>query len=74
MGRSAKTERPQSFQEKLSSQIDESKAEEELNIPTVPWLWIPQGHEMLVWGLGTETQAPEVSSRERTKVGCVETP
>ena len=24
-------------------------------------------------GLGTETQATEVSSRERTKVGCVET-
>ena len=25
------------------------------------------------WGLGTETQAPVVSSRERTRVGCVET-
>ena len=29
--------------------------------------------EIIIWGLGTETQVPEVSSGERTKVGCVET-
>ena len=29
--------------------------------------------EMLRRGLGTETQAPEVISRERTRAGCVET-
>ena len=28
--------------------------------------------EMLRQGLGAKTQAPEVSSRERTTVGCVE--
>lgn len=30
--------------------------------------------EMLRWGLGTDTQALEVSSRERTKAGGVEMP
>ena len=29
--------------------------------------------EKLGRGLGTETQAPEVSTRERTRVGCLET-
>ena len=33
--------------------------------------WTPQP-EILRWGLGTETQAPEVSSREKTMAGCVE--
>ena len=32
-----------------------------------------QQPEMLVWRLGTETQAPEISSWERTRVDCVET-
>ena len=35
-----------------------------------PWTPLP---EMLRSRLGTETQAPEVSSREGTRVGCVET-
>ena len=34
--------------------------------------WTPQT-KMLKWGLGAETQAPEVNSRERSRVGCVET-
>ena len=29
--------------------------------------------EMFQWGLGTETQALKVSSREMTRTGCVET-
>ena len=29
--------------------------------------------EIVGWGLGTETQAPEVGSGERTRIGCVET-
>lgn len=34
--------------------------------------WTPQP-ETLRWGLDAETQALEISSRERTRVGCVET-
>ena len=34
--------------------------------------WTPQP-EMLEWGLGTESQALEVTSRDRTMVGYVET-
>ena len=34
--------------------------------------WTPQP-EMLRWRLDAETQATEVSSGERTRVGCVET-
>ena len=30
--------------------------------------------KMLAWGLGTETEAPEVSSRGRTRAGCVGIP
>ena len=35
--------------------------------------WTPQP-EMFRWGLGAETQAPEVSSGEQTRIGCVQTP
>ena len=34
--------------------------------------WKPQP-EMLGWGLGAVSQTLEVSSREKTRVGCVET-
>ena len=33
----------------------------------------PRQPEMLRWGLGTETEALEVSSGKKTRVGCVET-
>ena len=36
-----------------------------------PWTTEP---EMLLWGLDPETQAQDVSSREKTKVGCGERP
>ena len=34
--------------------------------------WTPEP-ETFGWGLGTETQVPEVSSEERTMRGCVGT-
>ena len=72
MGRSVKTEGPQSLGEKHSSQIEEGKAETELckllvPLPQTPW------PEKFGWGLGTETQALEVNFMERTRVGSVKT-
>ena len=69
MGMSAEIERPQSHREKHSSCTEEGKQRE----PKRPWVPLPQipQPEMLGQGLGTETQAPEVSSRERTRVGIM---
>ena len=72
MWRSAKTEGPQSLREKHSRWTEEGKAEKEPQRPSVPPTQIPQP-ETLKRGLGTETQALDVSSGERTWVGCVET-
>ena len=69
MGRS---EGPQSLREKPNSWTEEGKAVREQHRLSVPLPQTPQP-ETLGQGLGTETQAPEVSSRERTRVGCVET-
>ena len=55
------------LREKCSSWSEEGKAERESHKTLVP------PTEMLGRGLGTATQAPEVSSRKRTRVGCVET-
>ena len=44
----------------------------EAHRPLVPPAGSPQP-ETLQQGLGAETQASEVSSREGTRVGCVET-
>ena len=65
-------EGPQSGQEKHSSWTEEGKVELEPHRSSAPPPWTPQP-EMLRRGLSTETQALEVSSRERTRVGCVET-
>ena len=63
----------QSLRENHSSWTEEGKAEREPQRPLVPPPGTPQP-EMLGRGLGTETQAlEEVSSRERTRVRCVET-
>ena len=72
MGRSAKTEGPQSHQEKCSSWTEESKVEREPHRSCEPLLWTTPP-EMLRRGLGHEIQALEVSSWERNSVGCVET-
>ena len=73
-GKSAETEREhQRLREKHSSQTEEGKAEKESH--TNCWYhspWTPQP-ETLRWVLGIETEAPEVSSRERTSTGGVET-
>ena len=71
MGRSAKTDRLPSLREKCSNWT-EGKAEREPHRPWIPSPRIPQP-EMLRKGLGGETQALEVSYRERTRLGCVET-
>ena len=55
------------LREKCSSWSEEGKAERESHKTLVP------PTEMLERGLGTETRAPEVRSRKRTRVGCVET-
>ena len=62
---------PQSLREKHSSWNEEGKAESH----TDHWHHRPRTPETekLGWGLGTETQSPEVSSGERTRDGCVET-
>ena len=65
-------EGPQNLREKCSSQTEEVKAERQQHNHWYFCPWTPQP-ETLWWGLGTETQALEVSSRERTSVGCVET-
>ena len=65
-------EGPQSDREKHSSWTEEGKAEREPHRPSAPSPWTPQP-ETLRWGLSAETQALEVSSRKRTRVGCVET-
>ena len=59
---------PQSLRENFSSQTKEGKAESEPHRPSVPQHKTPQ-HEILRQGLGTETQALEVSSGKRTRVG-----
>ena len=67
-GRSAEMEREdQSPREKCSSQTEEGKAKREPQRPSapLPWTLLP---ETLGQGLGAETQALEVSSRERTRV------
>ena len=66
MGRSTKMEREtQSLGEKHTSQIKANQRDSYTNhkyhYPQTPW------PEMLGWGLGTETQAPEVSSKERIR-------
>ena len=43
----------------------------ELHRKSAPLAWTPLP-ETLRWGLSAETQAPEVISRERSRVGCVE--
>ena len=63
---------PQSLREKQSSQLEEGKAEREPHRPLVPPPRKSQA-ETLWWELGAQTQASEVSSRERTRIGCVET-
>ena len=60
------------MREKYSSWTEEGKAEREPQRSLVQPPRAPQP-EMLCRGLGTETQAPEVSSGERTRVGYVET-
>ena len=53
-------------------QLEEGKEEKEAHRPLVPPPGTPQP-ETLRRGLGTETQAPEVGSGERTRFGSVET-
>ena len=72
MERSDEMEGPQSLREKCSSWTEEGKAERKSQRPSVPLLRIPQP-KRLRRGLGTETQAPEVSSGERSRIGYVET-
>ena len=60
-------EGPECHQEMSSSWTEEGKAEQELHRSSVPPHQTPQP-EMLGQGLGIETQAPEVSSGERTKL------
>ena len=57
---------------KLGSWSDEGKANLKPHRSSVPLPWTAQP-EMLEVGLGAETQAPEVSSGKKTRVGCVET-
>ena len=61
----------QSLREEHSRQTEEGKAMKDLHRPSVPLSGTPQ-HETLWKGLGTETQALEVSSAERTRVGCLQ--
>ena len=56
----------------MQHQTEEGKAEREPHRPSVPPPRTPQS-ETVVWRLGTGTQAPEVSSREKTRVCQVET-
>ena len=72
MGRSSEMEGPQSCRETCSSRTEEGKVEWEPQRSLVPPPRTLQT-EMLSWGLGMDTQAPEVSSGERTRLGCVET-
>ena len=68
-------EGPQSQREKHSSWTEEVKAERKRHTQTdhrYHHSWKPQS-KMLGQGLGTETQALEVSSRGRIRVGSVET-
>ena len=62
----------QSHREKCSNWTEEGKIETEPQRPSVPPPRTPR-FEMLGFGLGAETQALEVSSRERTRVANVET-
>ena len=61
----------QSLREEHRSWAEEGKAERRPQRPSVPLQQTPQP-ETLRRGLGTETQELEVSSGERTRVGCDE--
>lgn len=60
---------PQSLGVNHSSWTEEGKAKRELHRPLVPPPHTP--HQV---GLDAKTPASEVSSREKTRVECVETP
>ena len=73
MGRSVRTEGdPQSLREKHSSQTEGGKEETEPYRPSVPLSGTPQP-EILGQRLGNETQASVLGSREKIRVGCVDT-
>lgn len=73
MGRSAEMEgNLKTLGKKCNSQTEEGKDEREPHRPLVPLAQKPQP-ETCGRGLGPETQTSEVSSRERTKAGCVGT-
>jgi len=65
-------EGPQSLTEKCSSWTEEGKAQRKPHRPSVPPSRTPQP-ETLGMGLSVETQALEVSSGERSRVGGMET-
>ena len=72
MGRSAKTERPQSDGESKAAGLrrekqNESPTDHQYQCPRTPQ------PETFRQGLGPETHIQEVSARERTRVSCVET-
>ena len=71
-GRSAETEGPQSLREQFSSWTEEGKEERER---ITDHRYYFQGHRSLRYSEGgwVLTQAPEVSFRERTRVGYVDT-
>ena len=70
-------EEPQFPGRKGSSRTEEGKTEGELYRPLVPLPGTPlpgtPQPETFRRGLGAETQALEVNSGERTRVGCMET-
>ena len=65
-------EGPQNHGEKCSSWTEEGKVEGEPHRSSAPLPRTPQP-EMLGQGMCAETQPLEVSSRKRTRVGCVGT-
>lgn len=72
-GRLAGMERePQSLREEYRNQSEEGKAERKRHRQSLPQPSTPQ-LATLGWGLGTWTQAPKVTSGERTRVGYVGT-
>lgn len=68
-GRSAETKGYQSLREKHSSWTEEGKAERELHRPWIPPPRTPQPENLSATEQGTEIQAPDISSGERTRVG-----
>ena len=66
-GRSAETEGPQSLREKHSRWTEEGKAQ---RVTQTISTTIPRHHSLRCLGRGSQTQALEVSSQERTRVGC----